>query len=102
MTGPSAAVDSSSGRSRNSRGSCFAPAPGNNGHPRASPLTVLDELLLHIVITVEQASRSAWLHSLRASVLRARSGPIWFARIARWVVVESYRSWPTSLDIPLT
>jgi hypothetical protein len=41
MTGPSAAVDSSSGRSRNSRCSCFAPAPGSNGHLRASPLAVL-------------------------------------------------------------
>jgi hypothetical protein len=41
MTGPSAAVDSSSGRFRNSRCSCFAPAPGLDkhcgcriGHPR--------------------------------------------------------------------
>jgi hypothetical protein len=32
MTGPSAAVDSSSGRSRNSRCSCFAPAPGQDRH----------------------------------------------------------------------
>jgi hypothetical protein len=35
-----------------------------------------DELLLHIVTTVERASRSALLHSLRASILRARSGSI--------------------------
>jgi hypothetical protein len=32
MTGPSPAVDSSWGRSRNSRGSCFAPAPGDAVH----------------------------------------------------------------------
>jgi len=36
MTGPSAAVDSSSGRSRNSRCSCFAPAPGSDGEPLTS------------------------------------------------------------------
>jgi hypothetical protein len=30
MTGPSAAVDSSSGSSRNSRCFCFAPAPGSD------------------------------------------------------------------------
>jgi hypothetical protein len=41
MTGPLAAVDSSSGKSRNSRRSCFAPAPGSNGHLRASPLAVV-------------------------------------------------------------
>jgi hypothetical protein len=41
MTGPLATVDSSSGSSRNSRGSCFAPAPGSDGHLRASPLAVL-------------------------------------------------------------
>jgi hypothetical protein len=41
-------------------------------HPRGR----VDQLLLHIVTTVERASRSAWLHSLRASILRARSGPI--------------------------
>jgi hypothetical protein len=37
MTGPSAAVDSSSGRSRNSRRSCFAPAPGSDKHTRITP-----------------------------------------------------------------
>jgi hypothetical protein len=39
MTGPSAAVDSSSGRSRNNRCSCFAPAPGSRlaDKPRHHP-----------------------------------------------------------------
>jgi hypothetical protein len=37
MTGPSAAVDSSSGRSRNSRCSCFAPAPGSDKYTRITP-----------------------------------------------------------------
>ena len=41
MTGPSAAVDSSSGRARNSRCSCFAPAPGNAAH-RASSFAAVD------------------------------------------------------------
>ena len=37
MTGPWAAVDSSSGRSRNGHGSCFAPAPGSDKHTRVTP-----------------------------------------------------------------
>jgi hypothetical protein len=37
----SAAVDSRSGRSRNSRCSCFAPAPGNAAH-RASSFAAVD------------------------------------------------------------
>jgi hypothetical protein len=40
MTGPSAAVDSSSGKSRNSRCSCFAPAPGNAAHRASSVAAV--------------------------------------------------------------
>jgi len=44
--------------------------------PSEHPAGRVDKLLLHIVTTVEWASRSAWLHSLRASILRARSGPV--------------------------
>jgi hypothetical protein len=39
MTGLSAAVGSSSGRSRNSRCSCFAPAPGSDKHTSTIPNT---------------------------------------------------------------
>ncbi len=41
MTGLSAAVDRSSGRSRNSRCSCFAPAPGDAAH-QAGSFAVVD------------------------------------------------------------
>jgi transcriptional regulator with XRE-family HTH domain len=75
MTGPSAAVDSSSGRSRNSRCSCFAPAPGNDEHLRASPLAV--------------STNSCCIPSAR--VVQMRRARMSFAEIAEQLAVTPQR-----------
>jgi hypothetical protein len=100
MAGPAVAVDSSSGRSQNSRGSCFAPAPGSEGHLGASPLAVLTNSFCISSTTVERVSRSAWLHSLRASILRARSGPVGLRAYHAWSSWRATAPGRASLDIP--